>query len=75
MESPPLVGEGKPTFLFFLGLSKVLEVSGWSLFPLGRTSVHAVAFLEQEEAAREEDDSGGSLLNFEVDWSARTSVS
>lgn len=76
MESPPLVGEEKPIFLFFGGLSKVLEVNGWSLsFPLGRTSFHAVAFLEQEEVAGEEEDCGGSLLSFEVDWPARTFVS
>lgn len=75
MESPPLVGEGKPIFLFFGGLTKVLEVDGWPLsFPLGRTSFHAIAFLEQEEGAREEDNCCGSLLSFEVDWPARTFV-
>lgn len=76
MQSPPLVGEGKPFFLFFGGLSKVLEVNGWCLsFPLGRTSFHAIAFSEQEEGTREEEDCGGSLLSFEVDWPARTFVS
>lgn len=76
MESLPLVGEGKPMFFFFAGLSKVLEVNGWSLsFPLGRTSLHTVAFSEQEEGTREEEDGGGSLLSFEVDWPARTVVS
>ena len=76
MESPPLVGEGQPIFLFFGGLSKVLEVNGWFLsFSLGRTSFHTIAFSEQEEGAREEDDCGGSLLSFEVNWPARIFVS
>lgn len=75
MESPPFVGEEKPIFLFFEGLSMVLEVDGWSLpFALGRTSFHALAFLEWEEGTREEEDCGGSLLSFEVDWPAKTSV-
>lgn len=75
MESPPLVREGKAIFLFFGGLSKVLEVNGWSLsFPLGRTSFHAIAFWELE-GAREEEDCGGSLLSFEFDRPARTFVS
>jgi len=76
VESSPLVGEGKPIFFFFGGLSKVLEVSGWSLsFPLGRTSFHAVAFSEEEEGTREEEDCGGSLLSLGVDWPGRTFVS
>lgn len=77
MESLPLVGEGKPTiFLFFEGLGEVLEVNGWYLpFPLGQRSFHAVAFSELEEGAREVEGCGGSLLGFEVDWPARTSVS
>lgn len=53
MESLHLVREGKSIFLFFEGLSKVLEVSGWFLsFLLGWTSFRIIAFSEQEERAR-----------------------